>query len=65
MELLGQAVSIDFSQYLSIGYIMTRSLIYLFAILRRFQHCTGHMVTVLWAEETSTYSWSRFCNVNC
>ena len=20
---------------------------------------------VLWAEETSTYSWSRFCTVNC
>ena len=20
---------------------------------------------VLWVEETSTYSWSRFCTVNC
>ena len=22
-------------------------------------------LVVLWAEETSTYSWSRFCTVNC
>ena len=28
------------------------------------EHCTGHSV-VLWAEETSTYRWSRFFSVNC
>ena len=22
-------------------------------------------MVVLWAEETSTYSWSRFCTLNC
>ena len=25
----------------------------------------SHRVIVLWAEETSTYSWSRFCTANC
>ena len=30
--------------------------IHLFTVLRRFQHCTGHI---------NTYSWSRFCTVNC
>ena len=38
----------------------------LFGILRRFQHCTViSQRVVLWAEETSTHSWSRFCTVNC
>ena len=38
---------------------------YLFGVLRRFQHCTGHITTGSWkAEETSTYSWTWFCTVN-
>ena len=35
----------------------------LFGVLRRFQHCTGHITTG--AEETSTYSSLGFCTVNC
>ena len=38
---------------------------FLFEVLRRFQHCAGHITTGGRAEETSTYSWSRFCTVNC
>ena len=39
---------------------------YLFGVLRRFQHCTGHITTGSWkAEETSTYSSLGFCTVNC
>ena len=37
------------------------SFIYSFGVLRR---CTGHIMTGRRAEETSTYSWSRFCTVN-
>ena len=30
-------------------------------------HCIGHITgwLVVWAEQTSTYSWSGFCTVNC
>ena len=35
--------------------------------VRHFQHYTGHitMGSFIWAEETSTHSWSRFCTLNC
>ena len=40
--------------------------IYLFGFLCRFQHFTGHIMTGSGrAEETSTYSSSGFCTVNC
>ena len=40
--------------------------IYLFGVLHHFQHYTSYIRTgSLWAEETSTYSWSRFCTLNC
>ena len=39
--------------------------IYLFGVLRRFQHCTGHITVVERAEETSTYSSLGLCTVNC
>ena len=42
------------------------NLFYLFGVLHRFQHCTGHITTGSWkAEETSTYSSLGFCTVNC
>ena len=35
-------------------------------VLHPFHHCTGHITMgSLWAKKTSTYSWSRFCTVNC
>ena len=42
--------------------------IYLFGVLHRFQHCTGHIRLDSFvgrgkSQETSTYSWSRFCTV--
>ena len=40
--------------------------IYLFGVLKHFH--TVQVISqwlVLWAEETSTYSWSKFCTVNC
>ena len=38
----------------------------LVGVLRRFQHCTGHIIKVVGrVEETSTYSMSGFCTVNC
>ena len=37
----------------------------LFGVLRRFQHCTGHITMGSRAEETSTYSSLGFCTVNC
>ena len=44
-------------------------LIYLYIWgLCRFQRCKFQVITlrvVMWLEETSTYSWSRFCTVNC
>ena len=40
--------------------------IYLFGVLRRFQHCTGHITTGSWkGRGNSTYSSSGFCTVNC
>ena len=40
--------------------------VYLFWVLHRFQHFKGHITTgSLWTEETSPYSWKRFCTVNC
>ena len=45
--------------------LQTVKFIYLFGVLRHFQHCTGHTTTGSWAEETSIYSLSGFCTVNC
>ena len=41
--------------------------VYLFGFQRRFQHVEKVISrqVVLWAEESSTYSWSRFPTVNC
>ena len=40
--------------------------IFLFGILRCFQHCTGHITTGSWkGRGTSTYSSLGFCTVNC
>ena len=40
--------------------------IYLFGVLRRFHHRTGHITRVVGrAEEIQTYSSSGFCTVNC
>ena len=43
--------------------MLADSFIYLFGVLRHFQHCTRRVVRR--AEETSTYSSSGFCTVNC
>ena len=42
-------------------------LIYLFGFQCRFQSFVQVISrrVVLWAEETSTYTWSRFCTINC
>ena len=38
----------------------------LFEVLLHFQHCKViSRLVVGRADETSTYSWSRFCTVNC
>ena len=44
-----------------------RMFIYLFGVLRRFQHCTGHIMTVSWKDRGNQYIQlvSRFCTVNC
>ena len=40
--------------------------IYIFGVLRHFQHCTGHITTGSWKDRgTSTYSSLGFCTVNC
>ena len=44
---------------------INHNFIYLFGVLHRFQHCKVISQQVVGrAEETSTYSWSRFCTVN-
>ena len=48
------------------GYYLFILFIYLFGVLRHFQHCTGHITRVVGrAEETSIYSLLGFCTVNC
>ena len=41
--------------------------IYLFGVLHRFQHCTGHITTGSWKGRGNQYIQlvSRFCTVNC
>ena len=56
------------SQHLSLSQTHTEPVyfIYLFGLLRRFQHCTGHITWVVGrAEETSTFSSLGFFTVNC
>ena len=40
---------------------------HLFGVLRRFQHCTGHITTGSWEGRGNQYIQlvSRFCTVNC
>ena len=46
--------------------VMVSWFVYLFGVLHCLQHCKVISQQVVGgAEETSTYSWSRFCTVNC
>ena len=42
-------------------------MVYLFVVLHRFQHCTGHITTSSWKHRGNQYtnSSSGFCTVNC
>ena len=48
------------------AYNLSVSFIYLFWVLRRFQHCTGHITTGSWKGRGNQYKqFIRVCTVNC
>ena len=47
------------------SWTLPRIFIYLFGVVRRFQHCTGHITTGSWKGRGNQYIQLGFCTVNC
>ena len=47
-------------------YLGFNTALFIWVLTTLSTHCIGHIMTrSLFIEETSTYSWSRFCTLNC
>ena len=60
-------MAISFNLWKNAGNFSVISLklcFYLFGVLRRFQHCTGHITTGSWKDRGNQYIQLGFCTVN-